>query len=97
VPPVEGAATEEAIATLQAAGFGVQQFETPAQPGETPGTVVAQDPPPGTELPLGSTVTIWVAVESELPTPEPTDGPDPGPTPTVDPSVPPGPPPSSNS
>ena len=67
----------------------MQQFDTPAEPGETPGTVVAQDPPAGVELPVGSTVNIWVAVESEVPTPEPTA------TPTVDPQVPPGPPPSS--
>jgi beta-lactam-binding protein with PASTA domain len=94
VPGVIGAAPDAAIGAIQAAGFGVQQFDTPAEPGETPGTVVAQDPPEGTELPVGSTVNIWVAVEPDVPTPEPTT--DPSTEPTVDPQVPPGPPPSSS-
>ena len=92
VPSVLGEAPETAIGILNGSGFGVQQFDTPAEPGEIPGTVVAQDPGAGVELPVGSTVNIWVAVETEIPTPEPTVEP----TATPDGDFPSGPPPSSD-
>ncbi|MGI9578678.1 MAG: PASTA domain-containing protein, partial [Microthrixaceae bacterium] len=87
VPGVVGADPASAVGALQASGFGVQQFDTPAEPGEIPGTVVAQDPGAGVELPVGSTVNIWVAVETEIPTPEPTGEPTATATPTATPTA----------
>jgi len=60
VPDVVGMPEADAIATLQQAGFtpAVQQGNDPTV---APGLVARQDPPGGTEIEQGSTVTIVVS------------------------------------
>jgi serine/threonine-protein kinase len=58
VPDVEGQSREEATATLEGEGFVVEEAD--ADCGATPNTVCGTDPPAGTELEEGDTVTIQV-------------------------------------
>jgi beta-lactam-binding protein with PASTA domain len=60
VPGVVGQSEAAAIQLLARAGFETQT-ETQFSIGARVGTVVAQDPPAGTEAPAGATVTIVVA------------------------------------
>jgi eukaryotic-like serine/threonine-protein kinase len=58
VPDVSGLSREEATSQLESEGFVVQEAD--ADCGETPNTVCDTDPPAGTELEEGDTVTINV-------------------------------------
>ncbi|MCB0997541.1 MAG: Stk1 family PASTA domain-containing Ser/Thr kinase [Acidimicrobiales bacterium] len=93
VPNVLGSDQTSATTALQNAGFTVVPdtclITNPAT--QTPGTVISQTPPPGTEVDPGSVVNICVGVEPEpTPTPEvPTPTPEvPTPTPTTAPPTP---------
>jgi penicillin-binding protein 1A len=60
VPPVVGISVSTAVSVLRSRGYGVDR--TYERGSEYPrGTVIAQDPAPGTPAPPGSTVTIVVA------------------------------------
>jgi beta-lactam-binding protein with PASTA domain/tRNA A-37 threonylcarbamoyl transferase component Bud32 len=59
VPDVKHDTVSQAEATLQAAGFQVQQ-QTDNGSNAAPNTVVKQDPKAGSKAPKGSTVTIFV-------------------------------------
>jgi serine/threonine-protein kinase len=59
---VEGQSQESATAELVAAGFEVDVEEEESE-DEEPGTVISQDPEPGTELEKGEQVTLVVALE----------------------------------
>jgi serine/threonine-protein kinase len=61
VPDVVGMFKGPAGIALGTAGFKVRVVEQPAE-GYEPGTVIDQEPPAGTMLQTGSTVTIVVAV-----------------------------------
>jgi beta-lactam-binding protein with PASTA domain/predicted Ser/Thr protein kinase len=64
VPGVIGMTEEDARATLEGAGFGVDATTTESP--EEAGTVVDQDPAPDTDVPEGSTVTIVVSTGPAL-------------------------------
>ncbi len=66
VPNVQGKQENEAASTLQNDGFtvAVQQDSTSTQPA---GTVVSQNPPPGTQVPPGSKITIFVSGAASVP------------------------------
>ena len=61
VPDVTGEDEATATADLQAAGFQVQVFDQPTSDPNQDGTVVDEDPAPGTRIPSGSQVAIYVA------------------------------------
>ncbi|MGH2787204.1 MAG: Stk1 family PASTA domain-containing Ser/Thr kinase [Actinomycetota bacterium] len=59
VPPVVGLSEEDAVSTLEGDGF---EFEVNREPNDAAeGTVFAQDPEQGTEVPFGFTVVIAVS------------------------------------
>ena len=58
VPNVVAAGVDDATAALQAAGFVVETQEAPGYIGL--GYVFSMDPAAGTELPIGSTVTLYL-------------------------------------
>src|SRR5689334_2496790 len=66
VPNVQGKQENDAASTLQNDGFtvAVQQDATSTQPA---GTVVNQNPAPGTQVPPGSKVTIFVSGAASVP------------------------------
>jgi beta-lactam-binding protein with PASTA domain len=76
VPGVIDAAEDDAVRTLEDAGFKVRKENAPVQTPDEDGIVVDQDPSPDTPRPKGSTVTITVGrfePPSEVtPTPTPT-------------------------
>jgi len=59
VPDVVGTTSSEATATLREAGFEANLVSVPS--ARPPGTVVAQDPAPGTTQPEGTSVRLNVA------------------------------------
>ena len=61
VPDVPGEDQATATSDLQAAGFQVEVVDEPTTDPNQAGTVVDEDPPPGTRIPAGSQVTIYVA------------------------------------
>ncbi|MGW1714166.1 Stk1 family PASTA domain-containing Ser/Thr kinase [Streptomyces sp. NPDC002156] len=63
VPNVIDKDVDTATSQLQDKGFDVKTKETESSQG--PGTVLSQNPDPGTELEKGSTVTLEVAKEEE--------------------------------
>ena len=63
VPEVVDLTEGEATAVLAAVGLGVSVQRVPAPEGVTAGTVLAQDPAPGTIVPAGSDVRLEVAEE----------------------------------
>jgi eukaryotic-like serine/threonine-protein kinase len=80
VPGVLDAAEDDAVTTLEDAGFKVKTKDAPVQTPDEDGIVVDQDPSPDTPRPQGSTVTITVGrFEPQAPTATPS------PTPTVTP------------
>jgi serine/threonine-protein kinase len=82
MPNVVGDAPDAARSELENAGFTVNVEQRPAEDGETPNTVVGQNPNGGATVYKGISVTITVATEpvvSPTPTPIPTT---PIPTPT---------------
>lgn len=64
LPRLTGLSREEALFLLNAAGLQAQVEEVPA--GAPEGTVLAQDPAPGTPLPPGGGVRLRVAVRGEV-------------------------------
>ncbi len=79
VPGVIDAAEDDAVETLEDAGFEVRVEEGTAETPDEDGIVILQDPAPETPRPEGSRVTITVGrFEPELdpePTPAPTETP----------------------
>ena len=63
VPDVVGTTSSEATATLREAGFEANLVSVPSD--RPPGTVVAQDPEPGTTQPEGTSVRLNVAQEAQ--------------------------------
>lgn len=84
VPDVTGHAEGEARRVLEEAGFTVLVRDVPAGGADTPDTVVAQNPAPGSAVAQGTQVTIWVARAQGQPVPPtaPTD------VPIVPPTIP---------
>jgi serine/threonine-protein kinase len=62
VPGVEGLGREQAVATLEDAGFEVAVTEQEVDDPELENFVLSQDPPAGTQAKPGSTVTIVVGI-----------------------------------
>lgn len=93
VPSVVGFALDEARTTLRSLGFTVT-VASHNDPSVRPGTVLAQAPPAGIRVTVGTAVTIVVASGGNggRPTPVPTIPPGPGPDPDPDPDPDPGPP-----
>lgn len=61
VPDVRRRLLDDARAALDMARLGTGEvIESPSE--QPPGSVTAQDPPPDSEAPAGSTVRLWVAV-----------------------------------
>ena len=96
VPDVVGTTSSEATATLREAGFEANLVSVPSD--RPPGTVVAQDPAPGTTKPEGTSVRLNVAEEAQgtttgattttgTTTAQTTTAPPPQPSPAVVPDV----------
>ena len=90
VPSVVGLPEEAARATLSSAGFHVAVTEVPVADPAQDGLVLQQQPRPGVEVLIGSTVTIAVGTFSlpSPPPPPPSPPPTPPPTPIPTPSEP---------
>jgi serine/threonine-protein kinase len=71
VPTLTGLALEEARAQASAVGLQTRVQER-TDGTAVPGSVLAVDPPPGTFVPVGTTITLVVAVAP--PTSEPPGG-----------------------
>jgi eukaryotic-like serine/threonine-protein kinase len=67
VPGVGGDTKNEAISALDAKGFNVQVRYAQVQPGQTPNTVVGQQPSANAMATKGSTVTITIARQLTVP------------------------------
>jgi len=65
LPQLTGLSQKEALFLLNAMGLQVQVEEVPS--GAPPGTVLAQEPAPGTPMPPGSGVRLRVAARGEVP------------------------------
>jgi serine/threonine-protein kinase len=81
MPKVTGESLDAALAVLENSGpFNVDQQTTPATDPSQVGTVVAQNPKPGTKVEKGDTVKITVAIDVNNPSgdPSPTDTSTPG-------------------
>ncbi len=61
VPNVVGLSVEDAVNTLQAAGYTVNVSSTRIRSAEAEGTVAAVNPDPGTRLPSGATVNVFLS------------------------------------
>ncbi|WP_105317230.1 PASTA domain-containing protein [Thermus tenuipuniceus] len=64
LPQLTGLSQKEALFLLNAMGLQVQTEEVPS--GAPPGTVLAQEPAPGTPMPPGSGVRLRVAARGEV-------------------------------
>ncbi|UZX15734.1 PASTA domain-containing protein [Thermus sp. PS18] len=64
LPQLTGLSQKEALFLLNAMGLQVQVEEVPS--GAPPGTVLAQEPAPGTPMPPGSGVRLRVAARGEV-------------------------------
>jgi serine/threonine-protein kinase len=82
VPDVRALARDEAVATLQAAGFAVGTA-TVEDPVAVTGAVVGSSPAPAERLVLGSTVTVLIAFTTPRPVPTPSSVPTTTPVPTI--------------
>jgi serine/threonine-protein kinase len=60
VPDVTGDTAGAAASILQGQGFQVNEVDQASQPGTAAGEVYLQNPPAGTQLAYGATVTIYV-------------------------------------
>ena len=65
VPDVTGEDEATATADLKAAGFAVQVFDQPTSDPNQDGVVLDEDPAPGTRIPRGSQVAIYVGRATE--------------------------------
>ena len=72
VPDVVGTTSSEATETLREAGFEADLVSVPS--ARPPGTVVAQDPAPGTTRPKGTSVRLNVAEAAQTTTGKTTTG-----------------------
>ena len=63
VPGVIGLGEDEAVVTLEGAGFLVEVVREVVRDRDKVGTVIRQDPPGGTPAPEGATVTVVVGKE----------------------------------
>ncbi|MFD0316600.1 DUF6777 domain-containing protein [Streptomyces flavalbus] len=79
VPDVQGWPATDATATLETQGMQVTTVEEFSDTA-APGTVLAQSPDPGTEVPAGSGITLTIASDGTT-----VPDPDPSPTDAVDP------------
>jgi beta-lactam-binding protein with PASTA domain/predicted Ser/Thr protein kinase len=79
VPGVIDETEEDAVETLEDAGFEVDVEETPVETPDEDGIVLDQDPDPETPRPRGSEVTITVGRFEPEAIPEPTASPEPTP------------------
>ncbi len=61
VPDVVGLSEEDAVSILEAAGYAVNVSSTRIRSAETEGTVAAVNPDPGTRLPDGATVNVFLS------------------------------------
>ena len=61
VPGVVGLSEGDATAALEAVGFSVDVHTTIGW-GHMPGEVVQQDPAAGAKAPVGSAISVWVAL-----------------------------------
>lgn len=61
VPSVLGQPVEQAVETLSRLGLKVKRIELPGATRTTPGTVLAQEPAAGAELPAGGVVLLSLA------------------------------------
>ncbi len=75
VPPLANVAVSDALPILQGQGL-VPKVVTDVNDSVPAGTVIGTDPPAGTQVPVGSTVTVHVATNSPSPSPSPSS-PDP--------------------
>jgi beta-lactam-binding protein with PASTA domain len=86
VPVLTGSTAADAVSAIEELGL-VPIEGTPVMDGTcTPGLVVSQDPPPGTEVPIGFAVTYRVCQAPETPDPETTADPAPTESPVPTPS-----------
>ncbi len=67
VPSVIGYTTSEAKETLEAQGFRLGSVKE-EESSQTPGTIISQDPNPGTQAESGATVNVVIAKEVEVKT-----------------------------
>ena len=90
VPSVVGLPEAAARSALSSAGFNVAVNEVPVADPAQDGLVLQQQPRPGVNVVVGSTVTISVGKFSQPspPPPPPSPPPSPPPTPTPTPSAP---------
>ncbi|GAB3494396.1 penicillin-binding protein [Nocardiopsis coralliicola] len=65
VPDVVGLRESEAVAELEEAGYTVNVSGAGVRSGEAAGTVAAINPDPGTDLPEGATVNVFLSQGSE--------------------------------
>jgi eukaryotic-like serine/threonine-protein kinase len=72
VPGVIGQGEQDAIASLQSQGFTVNVQDLTATSPDEDGIVLNQDPPEGTSVEPGTTVTIYVGRFTQ-PEPPPAD------------------------
>jgi serine/threonine-protein kinase len=80
VPDVVGLSRTDAKAALETAGFVVEVVSKHVSDPHNVDVVLDQQPPGGTKLLQGSTVTITVGTsETDTPTPSPEPSPSPGP------------------
>ncbi|WP_285758215.1 penicillin-binding protein [Nocardiopsis ansamitocini] len=61
VPNVVGQQRDSAVAALEAAGYRVNVSETPIRSDQAQGTVAAVNPNPGTRLPEGAAVNVFLS------------------------------------
>ena len=73
VPDARGDFVDDAVSTLERAGFATSVEETPST-SEVAGTVLELRPAPGTRIPVGSTITVVVAREPQWVTVRSFDG-----------------------
>ena len=67
VPNVGGLMFDDAAKRLAAVGFKAERGDDEYREATPPGTVLAQDPRPGTKEPEGSTVTLTVSTNTGPP------------------------------
>jgi eukaryotic-like serine/threonine-protein kinase len=81
VPDVVGLDRASAVASLQNAGFKVVVQEKDTEDPAEDGTVLSQNPPPGSQVPVSSNVTVVVGKLTNPSSPPPSTSPPPTTTP----------------
>ncbi|WP_433862478.1 penicillin-binding protein [Streptomyces sp. L7] len=80
VPDVSGKTPDQATSLLQGLGLTVTVDQTPVPSGQPAGTVAGTNPPSGSSVDGGSSITIQVSSGQNTATPGPTTAPTPQPT-----------------